>query len=365
MTIMFADRGPSVPTGLVLLVGDHLWWDLEAVAHWGARLERILLVGKAADGAPGQSGDRLLRFVSTQLPAAVIETEWIEEPSSGAVRDAIERRIGDPSCTWFVNGAGGTRSMSLGAYLAAASHPQSTFLLCDDVTGWRCVQDGVEHPLSGLDPRAMEAFAAADLLKVTWADERFEVVVRSTSVEPEIDAAARRSVRGAHWRTEFEAATYKLRDRTGRSHGAQGLLFERFVLATVRALGVQADDVLIGSLLTHGAQRVQEVDVVVNSGGRLHVIDCKLTSTGGGVPPAVQLRDGDATGHHLADGAEQYVLLRPNWVVDEGIAALADRFGIRIVDRATLARRNLSDVLADLLLPGRGHTQPDIRREVR
>ena len=94
-------------------------------------------------------------------------------------------------------------------------------------------------------------------------------------------------------------------------------------------------------------------------------VSAPLTSTGGGVPPAVQLRDGDATGHHLADGAEQYVLLRPNWVVDEGIAALADRFGIRIVDRATLARRNLSDVLSDLLLPGRGHTQPDIRREVR
>jgi hypothetical protein len=94
---------------------------------------------------------------------------------------------------------------------------------------------------------------------------------------------------------------------------------------------------------------VQEVDVVVNSGGRLHVIDCKLTSTRGGVPPAVQLREGDATGHHLADGADQYILLRPNWVVDEGIRVLADRLGIRVVDRAALASRNLADILAEIL----------------
>jgi hypothetical protein len=223
----------------------------------------------------------------------------------------------------------------------------------DEVAGWRRVDEGVERPLTDLDSRAMDAFAAADLLQVTWADERFEVLVRSTSVEPEIDAAARRSVSGANWRTEFEAATYKLRDRPRLGHGSQGFLFERFVLATVRALGVQADDVLIGSLLTHGAQRVQEVDVVVNSGGRLHVIDCKLTATGDGVPPAVQLRDGDATGHHLADGAEQYILLRPNWVADDGIRALADRFGIRIVDRTALARHNLPEVLAGLLRPAK------------
>jgi hypothetical protein len=342
-----------------------LWWDLEAIAHWGAGLERVLIVGGSRADAPGRAGDRLLRFISTNLPAANVETEWIEKPSSQSVRDAIGKRLSDQSLAWIVSGAGGTRSMSLGAYLASADHPHSTFVLRDEDDGWRRVDDGVEHPLAGLDPRATDVFAAADLLRVTWADERFEVVVRPTSVEPEIDAAAQRSVAGSPWRTEFEAATYKLRNRTGSRHGAHGFLFERFVLATVRALGVHADDVLIGSLLTHGAQRVQEVDVVVNSGGRLHVIDCKLSSTGGGVPPAVQLREGDATGHHLADGAEQYILLRPNWVVDQGIAALAQRLGIQILDRTTLTGHNPPDLLAVLLRPAQNLDVDEIMGDVR
>ena len=56
------------------------------------------------------------------------------------------------------------------------------------------------------------------------------------------------------------------------------------------------------------------------------------------------------------------VIVREGAVLAKGVYLSAST---RIVDRATLARRNLSDVLSDLLLPGRGHTQPDIRREVR
>ncbi|GAA1151491.1 hypothetical protein [Nocardioides aquiterrae] len=333
-------------TGLVLLVGEQLWWDLEALAHWSDELGRVVLVGTTEDWAPGRAGDRLSRFVGAHLPAARLEVVRLADRSLGVVRDAIATTLDDPALTWIVSGAGGTRLMGTAAYVATQGRPHATFVVRDADSAWRRVDDGVETPVPGLDPRAIERYSAADLLAATWADDRFDVEVRATPLDPEIAEAARRTVAGAPWRAEFDRAVAELR-RTG-NRLQEGFLFERFVLAIVRALGVQADDVLVGTLLTNGHQRVQEVDVVVSCNGRLHVIDCKLSTTPG-VPAGVQIRDGEATGYHLADGAEQYVLLRPNWRVDEGIRALAERFGIRLVDRAALRLRNLPEVLAELL----------------
>ena len=81
-------------------------------------------------------------------------------------------------------------------------------------------------------------------------------------------------------------------------------------MATVRLLGVDADDVLVGTKLAHEGSAVQEVDVVVNSGGRLHVIDCKLTtSRQAELPVGSQIREAATTKFHLGDGAAKVVLL--------------------------------------------------------
>ena len=52
-------------------------------------------------------------------------------------------------------------------------------------------------------------------------------------------------------------------------------------------------------------------------------------------------------------------------MVDEGIGVLADRLGIRIVDRVALARRNLPDVLAELLRPAMQLDAERIKGDVR
>lgn len=352
-----AKPGPSIElsaaTGLIALVGEQLSWDLDALGHWGNQLKRIVLIGTRRDWGDGGPGTRLTAFIARNVPHVDVETIVVPAHSPADVAAAIDASLVGSADRWLVSLSGGTRLMFAGAWAAAAGHPRVDVVYRDERMPWHVLAaDGARVKLDGLDQRATERFSAADLLTAMWGDRDFDVVARQSEIQPEIARAAKRAVEGSPWRDEFDLAVTAVRKRLGRRTGSaqSGFLFENFVMATVRLLGVDADDVLVGTKLAHGGSAVQEVDVVVNSGGRLHVLDCKLT-TGkqAEVPVGSQIREAATTKFHLGDGATQMVLLRPNWLLPPTFRGLIRTLQLRIVDRESLARESLPVVLARLL----------------
>ncbi|TIC89107.1 hypothetical protein E8D34_00965 [Nocardioides sp. GY 10113] len=331
--------------------GDRMWPQLDALAQWSGGLSEVHLVVAHGDEASGGPADRIAAFVADALPHVVVNRHGpIADDEPAEILAAVEKATGGHGAGWLLDASGGSRLMFAGAVRASATIPGLRVVHRDARGPWYEVHaDGGARLLEGWDPAAIEQFTLADLLAVTWADEERTATVQSTTVESEITAAAATAAKGADWRHEFERAATRVRAR--RSIG-QGSLFEQFVLALVRQLGVEADDIGISAMLHDGTQAVQEVDVVVNSHGRLHVIDCKLTDEAGSAPIGMQIRDAYATRRQLGDGADQYILLRPNRVVGEEFRSLAEEYDIRVVDQATLEERPLPDVLEQLLRPG-------------
>ena len=340
-------------TGLIALVGEQLSWDLDALGHWGGQLQRVVLVGTRRDWEPGGPGARLTTFIGRNVPQAAVEVVVVRAHSPVDVSAAITSTMENGSDGWLVSLAGGTRLMFAGGWAAAAGHPRATVIYRDERMQWHFLLcDGTRRPIEGLDPRATDRFSVADLLAATWGDRKLGVVARQGHVEPEIARAAERAVEGAPWRKEFELAVATVRKRVGERRGSAqaGSLFENFVLATVRLLGVHADDVLVGTKLASEGSAVQEVDVVVNSSGRLHVVDCKLTSLRQAeVPVGSQIREAATTKFHLGDGATQMILLRPNWILPPAFRELIRTLHLRVVDRTDLTRENLPAILGRLL----------------
>ena len=64
-----------------------------------------------------------------------------------------------------------------------------------------------------------------------------------------------------------------------------------------------------------------------------------------------QIREAFTTRSHLGDGADQYILLRPNEVIEEEFRSLCRAYDIRVVDKAVLQQEKLTDVLRRLIRP--------------
>ena len=117
--------------------------------------------------------------------------------------------------------------------------------------------------------------------------------------------AAAACAQGKHFARAFTDA----QDAAHASH-TDGHAFERFIQALVIQLGADSDDVAVGVELRDHRTRMQEVDVVVNANGRLHVIDCKYRAKTE-IPLGTQIREAYATRQLLGDDTAQVILLRP------------------------------------------------------
>lgn len=336
------------PPGLIMFAGESLWPQLDALAQWAEHLRRIRIVAAHGETEPGCSAQRLAAFCEDFLPDA--DTMIVGPVPSDSPMDTqkVVLETASEDMGWLLDVSGGTRMMFTGALLAGRSLPHVHVIFRDPSGPWlELTDDGGTRALQGTDDWAADRFTVEGLLDVTWSDDERNARVLETTVEPEIVAAAAEVLEGEDWKAPFEAAAQEVR----RHKPAQlGRLFERFVLSLVRGLGVQADDVTLSAMLYDGNKQLQEVDVVVNSGGRLHVIDCKLLSEEV-TPIGAQIREASATRRHLGDDADQYILLRPNMDVEGEFRSLCDAYGIQVIDAQLLAQKSLADVLRELLHP--------------
>lgn len=342
------------PTGLILFAGEFLWPQLDAIAQWADVLEEVCIIAAHGDEGCGGPADRLKDFVPQFLPAAVscvLGPICDDDPAEAL---AVIKSAAKPGRNWLVETSGGTRLMFAGALLAGEHLPNTRVIYRDAPGPWfELLPAGGTRELQGTNPAAADRFTVESLIDVTWSDDERDARAVPASVEPEIQAAADATLAGADWRDAFRQAIRQL-PGAGAGDQAQGRLFERYVLSLVRGLGVQFDDVALSAVLFDGAKAVQEVDVVVNSNGRLHVIDCKLRDSGATLPIGVQIREAFTTRYHLGDGADQYILLRPNETLEEEFRSLCQAYDIRVVDKQVLEHESLVDALTRLIRPRPG-----------
>lgn len=351
------------PRTLIVFAGDLLWPQLDAFAQWFDELQAIHILPAFGEEEPEGSADRLAQFCRDYLPHVmthVLDPVPADDPTP--TREAITAiaTSGEPM---LMDASGGSRMMFLGAVLAANEADNLRLIYREPPEPWyEITPEGAIRELRDTVAWAADRFTVQGLLDVTWSDEARTATVLPTVVDERIDEAARATIDGAEWRLEFE----KLRQHLcGKGLGA-GHLFEQYVLCLLRQLGVQADDVALSAVLFDGSKAVQEVDVVVNSNGRLHVIDCKLADEGQTMPIGVQVRDAYATRRHLGDDADQYILLRPNMTIQREFRDLCAAYDIRVVDEKRLAEEPLVDVLRTLIRPSAKTTaSPGPARSVR
>lgn len=346
------------PQGLVVFSGQRLWPQLDALAQWGDHLQEVCLVPAHGDDEPRGPAERLEGFIAHHLPdVALKRQEPINDDDPTAALSAIADCT-SPGKQWLVDVSGGTRLMFAGGVLAANELDHVDVIYRDADGPWYQIESqGRARLLDGVDRRAVDRFTVEGLLGVTWADSDREPRVVSGHVEPEINEAAARALsRPRDWRRIFDRGVSQLVRRT-RQDPRTGLLFERFVLSMVRQMGVAADDIAVGVTLFDGTQKIQEVDVVVNSNGWLHVIDCKLTHPRSRdprvkeAPLSTQIREAFTTKRLLGDGGDQFIFLRPNLVMSEEFRSLCREYGLIVVDKPALACDPLPQVLERLLRP--------------
>jgi len=339
------------PTGLIVFAGEYLWPQLDAIAQWSDSLEEVCIVAAHGDEESGGSADRLAAFVAEFLPAATTRVLGPVHDDVPAESLAAIKAAASADRVWLLEASGGTRLMFAGALLACEHLPNLRVIFRDAPGPWyELLTAGGTRELEGTNPAAADRFTVESLIDVTWSDDERNARAVQADVEPEILSAAQETLEGSDWRTAFKLALSRIPGpKTGMR--SEGRLFERYVLSLVHGLGVQADDAALSAVLFDGPKALQEVDVVVNSNGRLHVIDCKLRRSVEALPIGVQIREAFTTRRHLGDGADQYILLRPNEVIAEEFRSLCRAYDIRVVDQQVLETEGLVEVLKRLIRP--------------
>ena len=338
------------PAGLVLLAGEDMWPELEAIAHWGPLVERIVILYAYGGEEPGASADRLRHFALSAAPRAQIDAAGPVGDDEAASTASVLRNLPALDGPYFVVGSGGTRSQYTGALLACQSRGDMMIVHRQTPDVWHLVDaDASFTLLGGLDARALDRFSVRELLDVTWGGEERRVHLDAGELPRVAERWAKTCIDGTPWRECFAGFTKDLsREQRDLSHGHA---FEVFVAALLRGLGVQADDVSVGVRLRDDGRDVQEIDVIVNSAGRLHVIDCKLTGADDKRQALLgtQIREAETTRRWIGDGCGQLILLRPNRRIPDEFLALARQADVRVVDEAALAERDLAEVLSMML----------------
>lgn len=346
------------PQGLITFTGERLWPHLDALAQWGSHLTSVQLITAHGDDEQGGPADRLEQFITTCLSHIEVKRFGpINDDDPYEAREAITQAA-LPEKRWLVDVSGGTRLMFAGGILADGDLDHVNVVYRQPDSPWYQLGAGRARELDGINERALDRFSVRSLIEVTWADAERSPRVERGKIDPEIACAASRTLRGDDWRAEFNVAFDEIKARTGQVPKA-GHLFESFVLNMVRQMGVAADDVAREIVLLDGRVPIQEVDIVVNSHGRLHVIDCKLgdsVRTPSGMKPSAppigtQIREAFTTKRLLGDGGDQFIFLRPNMTMREEFRSLCEEYGLRVVDKEVLERMPLPDVLAQLLRP--------------
>ncbi|MCS6977097.1 MAG: hypothetical protein NZM31_08845 [Gemmatales bacterium] len=128
-----------------------------------------------------------------------------------------------------------------------------------------------------------------------------------------------------NWQEAFKACNLPSQDQLG-------VLFERFVAASLLALGIK--QVARNCRLWVGDKTLLEVDLVANHGGRLLIIDCKLRRREDKRVEGItsQIRQAAEIRRRLGGLAAELLLLRPGMTLSEEERQIAESHGLKVLD---------------------------------
>lgn len=337
------------PTHLVLLAGDSLWPHLDSLAQWRGSLERVVLVPPHGAEAAGGPVQRLRTFVNRTLPGVAVSVTAPVNDDAPAELEAVLGSLVDaaPEGSWMVNASGATTLMVVGADRVARTRPDVAVVFRDEFGPWyRLDADGAVQIETDAD--ALDDVNVVELLRATWSDADNSVKLRAvheSRPSREMVGAARRCIAGTDAMEAFADAF----DRMKRHRDVEwGFEFEKFVVALLHEFGLDHTDVVLGATLLHRRRAVQEIDVVAQVNGRLHLIDCKA-GTALYAPIGMQIREAVATQEQLGDDSSRVMLLRPQMPLLEENRSFAHSLDVGVVDANRLREVSLPDALRAFL----------------
>lgn len=334
--------GLSRPQAMVVLASEQLWPNIEAIVFWHEKAGGLtdLFIYHTADRQKSEEpARRLNRFIRGLYPSSSsvppsIKVHLPDQPKSMFPHDVFEQiktwLEELPEHQFIVNITGGTKLMTAGA-LATMHLPRVTVVYRELTGEWYQIglaSQGQVTRRFTIPPGTCNHIPVRLLVEAQssmpgdWQDQRVEEL-------PIVDLVRLGLETNWNWSIMFSSC--------GLPTDQAGFLFEKFVAACLRALGI-AQISLNLKLTGSDGRTLQEVDIAANFNSRLYVIDCKLRSheeTGVTVESVTsQIRQAAATRRELGGPAASYLLVRPNYSFHEAEKSLLQALGLSWIDAA-------------------------------
>ena len=339
---------PEAPNTLVLLASEQLWPNLHSIEHWGPGLDRVLIY-HTDDGPRSAEPARRLAAFCERRRRQVPGLRYTAHPvRGGATPEAVAGQLAAWREThadggWMINATGGTKLMFAGVagfcgrpgvrvVYRELGPEHAWYELGRDAHGTPTAARIDDIPVQGTDGIPVQT-----LIDTLWASKDLPVSSDIPADLPDVALLTRKVIETRDWVSAFRAAGWHSdRERAGP-------LFELYVVAALRALGVRN---LAWSAVQKGlrppdrpgdAQTVQEVDVVANHVGQLFVFDCKLRTKEEEALEVEkitsQIRQAAQTVRRLGGSGAAVLLIRPNRELSEAEQALARDLRVEVIHR--------------------------------
>ncbi len=329
------------PVRLVVLASEQLWPNIASMCFFGtelpyAWLERVYIYHTDDERRSAQPARALARIAREHFGVTA------ELRQGGMQPVDVTRCVGrwlksQANATWLLNATGGTKLMTAGI-LRFVGEP-NTFTVYGELSGTWYVLERAEdgraiRAVPWSPPRSItDSVPVRTLIEALWAGDGAVIEYGEDVPDLPVDEIARHLPARADLQSpEEDIWTVAFRQAGQRPSKQPGFLFEMFLAACIRQLGLKNPSSQIATNVKRSRQgRVdQEVDIVVNCNGRVHIIDCKLVSKER--PISEEYRQADATRRELGGLAAKYLFVRPNRVIPDVEKSLLRSRSLDVLD---------------------------------
>jgi len=344
----FADgRRPVV---LVVLASEQLWPNLESICLYRESLRHLVILHTSDRHKSGQPAQALAAIAQKQFNIEAERMRVGPQPRdvTAAVAQVIRRFKEGPEGI-VLNATCGTKLMTAGILRWVDAPGTATIYREFEGTWYRLRRDRDGRSITAAalrtEPNPTDVLDIRLLLKVAWSPVKAEVDAADLPDLP-IDQIAATLAKHARegrraWIRAFRQVAPGHMKKRSRPSDAGGL-FEAFVAGCVRQLG--ATNGILNVEFRRGHTSLQELDVVVNSGGRIVIVDCKIGRPSGDLrllQEAAQIRQ------QVGGLSAGCVVLRPDKPCSQPLQWLSDFLRIRFVPRERIGR--LCHILGECL----------------
>jgi hypothetical protein len=321
------------PTAMVILASEQLWPNIHGLAYWHENLRHLFICSTKDKQKSAEPAERLEALCQEVWPRVKVHrlADGIGMQPQEVFAQVLGWRAEKPGERWLLNASGGTKLMHDG--LLPMVGQEDVEVVYRELTGpWYRFRRGqiLETETIDLPVEATDRLPVEALIRAQW--HMNGATIEFGAEESPIDW--RRAIdEGTRTRWNWRSVAGVLGLET-----SAGPLFERLIEAVLREMGVsELTRTVIRKAEVSHVQSLQEIDIVVNHAGRLVIIDCKLIGEEDeeerGEPITSQIRQAAHTRRELGGLGASLVLLRPNRLLNDEEQALAEAYGLTVIDR--------------------------------